>query len=73
MNEYLIKSRFILLQKLHSIIKNMNDENAYLSWIYFVPDEPSEQDFLDIAEDDDSFEEVCKQFVILFNKYKKYE
>ena len=73
MNKYLLKSRVELLTKLHSIMMNMNDEEAYMSWIMTVPDEPTREDFEDIAKDDKFFHEVLTRFHALFGTYKEYE
>lgn len=48
-------------------VRNMNDEDAYMTWIYIVPDECDEDDLMSIAEDDESFNDVC----ILFGKLIK--
>lgn len=73
MNKYLLNSRVELLKKLHSIMMNMNDEEAYMSWIIIVPDEPTQEDFESIAEDDKFFHEVLTRFHSLFGTYKNYE
>ena len=73
MNTYLIESRINLLTKLHSIMMCMNDEECYMSWILMVPDEPTKEDFKDIAEDDKFFHEVLTRFHLLFGTYKDYE
>lgn len=68
-----VESRTILLAKLNSIIKMMNDEEAYMTWIYLVPDEAGWSDFNDIAEDDKMFEEVLEAFIRIFSNYKYAE
>lgn len=68
-----VESRTILLAKLNSIIKMMNDEEAYMTWIYLVPDEADWSDFNDIAEDDKMFEEVLEAFIRIFSNYKYAE
>jgi len=73
MNTYLIESRTNLLIKLHSIMVCMNDEECYMSWILTVPDEPTREDFEDIAKDDKFFHEVLTRFHSLFGTYKDYE
>lgn len=73
MHNIQIKSRVKLLKLMHEIMMNMNHEEAYMTWIYIVPDEPSDDDFEYIAEDDDDFNEVVELFQRLFDRYKKYE
>lgn len=68
-----IESRTELLQKLNSIMKNMNDERCYMAWILTVPDEATKEDFEDIAGDDEFFDEVLELFLRLFSWYKRTE
>lgn len=65
-----IDSRVILLAKLNSIMRMMNDEECYMTWIETVPDEATFEDFKDIAADDNFFEEVLVEFEKLFRIYK---
>ena len=73
MTNYQINSRAELLKRLHEIILNMNHENAYMHWIYVVPDEPSIDDFIGIAEDETDFNHVLYLFMKIFERYSKYE
>ena len=68
-----ITSRAILLAKLNSIMRMMNDELAYMTWIEVVPDEATFEDFKDIASDDKFFAEVLEEFQRLFALYKYAE
>lgn len=68
-----IESRTELLQKLDSVMRNMNDEECYMTWILTVPDEATKEDFEDIAADDEFFTEVLNLFSELFDYYKKWE
>ena len=52
-NDVVLKSRVKLLTALHEIMMNMNDEDCYFTWILTVPDEPSEDDFVWIASNDE--------------------
>ena len=70
---YQLKSRVELLKRLHEIILNMNHENAYMNWIYLVPDEPSTDDFVSIAEDETDFNDTLTLFMRIFERYSKYE
>ena len=68
-----IESRVELLQKLDSIMRCMNDEECYMTWILTVPDEATKEDFEDIAGDDEFFDEVLELFLRLFAWYKSTE
>lgn len=70
---YQLKSRVELLERLHEVIRNMNHENAYMNWITFVPDEPSTDDFVSIAEDETDFNDTLTLFMRIFERYNKYE
>lgn len=73
MTNYQINSRVELLKRLHEIILNMNHENAYMNWITFVPDEPSIDDFIGIAEDEIDFDYALRLFIKIFERYNRYE
>ena len=53
------------LKAMHELMTLANDENIYMAWIYTMPDEPSEEDFEDIAEDDEMYNECFDAFVRL--------
>ena len=61
-----------LLQLMHDYIKDeVDDEEAYESWINIVPDEPSQGDFLDIACDEDLWKHCAKKFGRLVRMYEQ--
>lgn len=61
------------LKAMHLIICNMNHEGAYYDhWIYIVPDQPTESDMVDIADDDEEFDEACALFVRIVSRYGKH-
>ena len=66
---YIFKARVEQLKSMHEIMRNANDEEIYMTWIYTMPDEPLEEDFLDIASDDEMYNECFDAFVDLI----KYE
>lgn len=73
MTELYKKNRVELLKAMHRIIASLNHEVAYYnSWIYLVSDCPSEEDFIDMAENDDIMDECAKLFVSLISSYGKY-
>lgn len=55
------------LKAMHEMMLNVSDEDYYMTWIYTVPDCPSEYDFEDIASDDEEYkhvEEVFKKLIV---------
>ena len=56
------------LKAMHEMMINIDDEGYYMTWIYTVPDEPSERDFEDIAEDVEMYNEVEELFKKLITK-----
>ena len=56
------------LKAMHALMAEANDENIYMSWIYLMPDCPSEDDFKEIARDDQSYNECFDKFVRLIAK-----
>lgn len=56
---------------MHETMLDMNNEYAYMNWIYEMPDCPSEEDFVWFAEDIDRYEELYNYFMKLVNRYKK--
>lgn len=61
-------ARVTQLKAMHTLMSEANDENIYMSWIYTVPDAPSEEDFIDIAMDDKQYNECFDKFVRLIAK-----
>lgn len=56
------------LEAMHRLICLANDESIYEHWILLVPDEPSREDFEDMAEDLATYNEVCDLFQRLVSK-----
>lgn len=63
--------KFELLKAMHTIICMMNDEGAYMSWIYTIPDECDDAELMEIASDDDDeiFTEAVEKFGRLIRNY----
>ena len=60
------------VRNMHNLVCGLNNENAYMWWIEdAVPDEPSDDDFIDIAEDDEMYEECIETFLKILTKYGK--
>jgi DNA-directed RNA polymerase subunit RPC12/RpoP len=68
MRSWVLESRIAQLKAMHTLICNANDENIYMSWTYTVPDCPTHEDFVDIAMDDDEYNEVFDLFVKLIKE-----
>ncbi|MBP5565052.1 MAG: hypothetical protein J6X45_04960 [Lachnospiraceae bacterium] len=64
-----MKQRLKNLKRMHDTMTRMNNEEAYAVWITYVPDEPSEDDLKDIAEDVDDYDECVTLFVKLVYSY----
>ena len=65
---YTRDSRINQLKAMHQLMLEANDESIYMSWIYTMPDCPSEDDFESIAVDDESYNECFDKFVRLIGK-----
>ena len=66
MSKYVREARITQLKAMHELMINANDENIYMTWIMTgVPDEPMEEDFEYIAEDDQAYDECFDLFVKL--------
>lgn len=63
------KERYDTLVAMHHLVTCMNNENAYMIWIFTVPDEASAYDLADIAMDEEEFADVVKLFKKLWKKY----
>ena len=64
------KDRLKAIIAMNTMVINMNDEGAYMSWIYLVPDCASEWDFIDFAVNDKGTEEnqLFDEAVMLFKR-----
>ena len=61
-------ARIAQLKAMHELMTEANDENIYMTWIYLMPDCPSEEDFESIAIDDEQYNECFDLFVKLIAK-----
>lgn len=66
--DYKTKSRIAQLKSMHELMCQANDEDIYMTWIYLMPDEPSDEDFEYIASDDEAYNECFDLFVKLIAK-----
>lgn len=61
-------ARITQLKAMHELMTEANDENIYMTWIYLMPDCPSEEDFESISISDDQYNECFDLFVKLIAK-----
>lgn len=71
--------RFDAIIAMHIMICSIDDEEAYMTWIYVVPDAATEWDFIDFAKNDEGttenalFNEAVELFKKLWNDYAAEE
>ena len=54
------------------ILENIYDETVHMMWLMAaIPDAPTEDDFLDIAEDDEEWADICEYFGKTLKRYDK--
>ena len=62
--------RINLVKSMHNIVTQFNDEEPYYKhWLSIMPDEPDEQDFVDIATDDHLLADLIDTFGRIINQY----
>lgn len=66
-----LEARLNNVKMMHEVMQSMNNEDAYCSWIYTMPDCPDESDFEWFAEDGDEYKYLVDTFNRIYNKYKK--
>jgi hypothetical protein len=69
------KERLNAIIAMNIMVCNMNNESAYFTWIYLVPDCADEDDFIDFARNDEETEKnkLFDEAVELFKKlWKNY-
>ena len=55
--------RELMLVTMHEYLRTeVSDEDAYMSWINIVPDEPTVEDFKELAEDDEDWKDCVQLF-----------
>ena len=63
-----LEARMKQLAAMHELMCQANDEMIYMSWIILMPDGATEEDFKDIALDDEQYNECFDFFVKLIKK-----
>ena len=64
-NEVTREDRIGWIKSMHDVIVDDGDERIYMRWIMIVPDEPQEDDFEFIADDEELWDDC-------WNFFKKY-
>ena len=64
-----VMRRISLVEQMNEVMKSMNNEDAYESWIYIVPDEATREDFEYIAQDYELYQECRHLFDDLYTEY----
>ena len=67
--EKILMDKFETIKAMHHIITSINDENAYMIWIYLIPDGADDDDLMMCAEDEEIFSEACTLFRSLIRTY----
>ena len=66
MSKYTKQIRIAQLEAMHELMINSNDEKIYMTWITgYIPDCPTEEDFIDCANNDEWYSETFDLFVKL--------
>ena len=68
MRSWMLEARVSQLKAMHELMCNANNEGIYMSWIYTVPDCPSHEDFVNIAMNDEQYNECFDKFIKLIQK-----
>ena len=61
--------RYKLMKAMNTIVRTMNNEDAYYEWINIVPDEADDNELMDIAQDDELFADSCNAFKSIMQAY----
>ena len=62
----------ILKQMNKYVLEHIYDETVHMMWLMVaIPDAPTEDDFLDIAEDDEEWADICEYFGKTLKRYDK--
>lgn len=66
--------KFELLKAMNTLVKAMNDETAYTTWIYVIPDGADDEELMEIASDKDEeiYKDACHTFRRICESYLKY-
>ena len=58
--------RAVLLREMDRWLReNINDRAIFMNWLYFMPDEATEDDYKSIAENDEDFNDCIRMFALI--------
>ena len=58
--------RAVLLKRMDRWLRdNINDQEIFMNWLYFMPDEATEDDYKSIAENDEDFNDCIRMFALI--------
>ena len=64
------RDRIEILKSMHRLVLAMNDEEAYMAWVYCFPDGADDAELEDIAlHDEETFRDACNLFNRLVKDY----
>ena len=64
------RDRIENLKSMHRLVLAMNDEEAYMAWVYCIPDGADDAELEDIAlHDEETFRDACNLFNRLVKSY----
>lgn len=63
-----MKDKIIMLRGMHEMVRHLNNEEYYMKWILIVPDEPQDDDFEFIANDEELFPAVLNLFTRIISR-----
>ncbi|MBQ4436103.1 MAG: hypothetical protein II879_08425 [Clostridia bacterium] len=64
------RDRIEILKSMHRLVLAMNDEEAYMAWVYCIPDGADDAELEDIAlHDEEIFRDACNLFNRLVKGY----
>ena len=66
-----LKNSVELLKCMNEVVAYLDDDRAYESWIWTVPDGADDDDYESIAEDSDEMDHVCRSFRQIVGHYGK--
>ena len=61
--------KYDIVKGMNEIVKSMNNEDAYMTWIYIVPDEASDEDLMDISYDEELFSDTVEYFKTIMKEF----
>lgn len=64
------EDRLSEVELMHETMLSMNNEDAYMAWIWVMPDSPTRDDFKDFADSKKDFAELQETFSRIYARYK---